>query len=162
MRKDLQWLLLLVLPTVATAQMQPNLSPTSNLSQGYDALSTQCQDLQCIADNLDLIDQQIGALIAKRLAYVKRGAYLKNTNVLAPKAAGEGYGNTVQQATSQATGMGASKGAVGSVFESIQKQSNEYEKKYLKPVKQPDSSQFSQPSQPSQPSQAPESNAPNQ
>jgi len=124
MRYDFRWTLLLLLPTLATAQ-------GSNLSEGYDNLATQCKEIQCIADNLELIDQQIGALVAKRLAYVKRGAELKNTNVLAPKEAGAGYGNTVEKATAQATEMGASKGAVGSVFESIQKQSNEYEQKYL-------------------------------
>jgi chorismate mutase len=125
MRYYFCWTLLLLLPTLATAQ-------GSNLSEGYDYLATQCKEIQCIADNLELIDQQIGALIAKRLAYVKRGAELKNTNVLVPKEAGAGYGNTVEKATAQATEMGASKGAVGSVFESIQKQSNEYEQKYLK------------------------------
>ena len=162
MRKEFQWLLLLVLPGVAIAQLQPNLMPNSNLSQGYDSLATQCKDLQCVADNLDLIDQQIGALVAKRLAYVKRGADLKNTNVLAPKAPGAGYGNAVEQATAQAKGMGTSKGAVGSVFESIQKQSNEYEKKYLKPVKKPQTPQSFITPEPTQTPESPESNEPSQ
>ncbi len=122
-------LLFVLVPILATAQT------SSNLAEGYDYLATQCKDLQCVSDNLELIDQQIGALVAKRLAYVKRGADLKNHNVLAPKEAGAGYGNSVQRATSQAAEMGASKGAVGSVFESIQKQSNEYEQKYLKSPK---------------------------
>lgn len=125
-------LLLVLLPIMATAQT------SSNLSEGYDYLATQCKDLQCVSDNLELIDQQIGALVAKRLAYVKRGATLKNNNVLAPKGVGAGYGNSVQRATNQAVEMGASKGAVGSVFDSIQKQSNEYEQKYLKSARQPD------------------------
>ena len=149
MRNDFRWLIFLVLPVAATAQ-------TSNLAEGYDYLATQCKELQCISDNLEMIDQQIGALVAKRLAFVKRGAQLKNSNVLAPKAAGSGYGNSIERATSQATEMGTSKGAMGSVFESIQKQSNEYEKKYLRTPKRVEPSGFSESPQPTQPAEPPQ------
>lgn len=105
-------------------------SQDSSISEGYEWLSQQCKDLQCIQDNLSNIDAQIAALVAKRLAFVKRGAELKNGNVLAPKT--PGYGDTTKRATEQAEQIGTSKGSVGSVFETLDKQSNEYEKKYLK------------------------------
>ena len=108
---------------------------TSNVAEGYDWLAKQCNDLDCIQGNMDMIDGQIATLVTKRLAFVKRGAQLKNTNVLAPKTAG--YGNISQRAGEQAKQMGSSAGAMGGIFNALQKQSDDYEKKYLTPVVKP-------------------------
>ena len=127
------------------------------MSEGYDWLTTQCKDLDCISDNLDMIDKQIATLVAKRLAFVKRGAELKNTNVLAPKT--PGYGNTTQEASDQAGQMGTSKKVVGGVFDAIQKQSDAYEKKYLKaPPQQNQPNQTIEAGQENQPTRGPGSN----
>lgn len=104
---------------------------SSTVTEGYDFLAKQCGDLQCIQDNLDMIDSQITSLVTKRLSFVKHGAELKNSNVLAPKA--PGYGNASERAGNQAQQLGSSSSAVGPVFEAIQKQSDEYEKQYLTP-----------------------------
>lgn len=125
-------ILLVTFPIVVCAQ-------TSNLSQGYDFLAKQCNDLDCIQANMDMIDGQIAALISKRLAFVKRGAEIKNTNVLAPKTVG--YGNISERAGEQAKAMGSSASTLGGVFDAIQKQSEDYEKQYLKPVEKPKSSE---------------------
>lgn len=117
------WLVIALFPLVTFSQ-------DSNITEGYEWLSQQCKDLQCIEDNLGNIDAQIATLVAKRLAFVKRGAEIKNGNVLAPKT--PGYGDVTKRATEQAEEIGTSKGSVGSVFETLNKQSNEYEKKYLK------------------------------
>lgn len=121
-------ILLALCPIVAFAQ-------TSNLSQGYDFLAKQCNDLDCIQANMDMIDGQIAALITKRLAFVKRGAEIKNTNVLAPKTVG--YGNISERAGDQAKAMGTSASTMGGVFDAIQKQSEDYEKQYLKSAEKP-------------------------
>jgi chorismate mutase len=143
-------LILSLLPLVTLAQ-------NSNMSEGYDWLTTQCKDLDCISDNLDMIDKQIATLVAKRLAFVKRGAELKNTNVLAPKT--PGYGSTTQDARDQAGQMGTSKKVVGGVFDAIQKQSDAYEKKYLKvPPQQNQPNQTNEAGQENQPTQGPGSN----
>lgn len=112
---------------------------TSNISEGYDFLAKQCNDLDCIQGNIDMIDAQIATLVTKRLAFVRRGAQIKNTNVLAPKTVG--YGNLSQRAGDQAKAMGTSAGTLSGVFDAIQKQSEDYEKQYLKPVEKPKSSE---------------------
>jgi chorismate mutase len=153
-------LIFLLLPLATLAQ-------TSNMSEGYDFLTTQCKELGCIEDNLDMIDKQIATLVAKRLAFIKRGAEIKNTNVLAPKT--PGYGNTTQEASDQAGQMGTSKKVVGGVFDAIQKQSDAYEKKYLKaapqqnqPNQSPEVGGQNQPSQISESSQPAQASSPNE
>lgn len=124
--------LIILFPIVTFAQ-------TSNISEGYDFLAKQCNDLDCIQGNLDMIDSQIAALVTKRLAFVKRGAQIKNTNVLAPKTAG--YGNLSERAGEQAKAMGVSSGALGGIFDALQKQSEDYEKQYLKSAEKPKTSE---------------------
>ncbi len=122
------WLLVAMFPLVSYSQ-------GSSVTEGYEWLSQQCKDLRCVEDNINMIDGQIASLVAKRLAYVKRGAEIKNTNVLAPKE--PGYGDAAKRATETAEQLGTSKGSVGSVFDAIEQQSNDYEKKYLNPIPKP-------------------------
>lgn len=120
--------LLFLFPMFVSAQ-------PSNVAEGYDWLAKQCNDLDCIQANMDMIDSQIASLVTKRLSFIKRGAQIKNTNVLAPKTVG--YGNISQRAGDQAKAMGSSAKTMGGVFDAIQKQSEDYEKQYLKPVEKP-------------------------
>ena len=53
-----------------------------NLTEGYGYLADRCKDLGCVQQNLQMIDGQIAALVAKRLSFVKRAAQIKNNSVL--------------------------------------------------------------------------------
>ena len=105
-----------------------------NLSQGYDHLAKQCRDLQCIQGNLNMIDGQIAALVAKRLAFVRRSAAIKNSNVLLQNKPGLGTTNVGKEGAARAKFLGFDKKVGGSVFKSIHKMSDTYEKEYLKPA----------------------------
>lgn len=104
----------------------------ANLGESYDYLAERCRDLGCIQDNIAIIDGQIAALVAKRLAFVKRSAQIKNNNVLLQKKPGFGNGNAEQEGAARAGYLGSDKKVGGEVFKSIHKMSDEYEKGYLK------------------------------
>lgn len=137
MRKLLVLLLLVSVCSVgyATGQLK-NLSikHQGNLSQGYDYLAERCRDLQCIQGNLNMIDGQIAALVARRLAFVRRSAAIKNSNVLLKNKPGLGTTNPAKEGASKASYLGFDEKVGGSVFKSIHKMSDEYEQEYLKPA----------------------------
>ncbi|MDQ2993754.1 MAG: hypothetical protein M3R00_02245 [Pseudomonadota bacterium] len=116
--------LLVISPLVSFAQ-------DSNLSEGYEWMTKNCNDIACVQDNIGLIDGQIAALVAKRLAYVKRGAEIKNHNVLMSKEPG-GYTASSAETTGEAKDMGTSPAAARGVFKALDQQSKDYEKKFLK------------------------------
>lgn len=121
MRKFLP-LLLIMSPIMGFAQ--------SDLSGGYEQMTINCEDYECVQNNIQMIDTQIAALVAKRLAYVKRGAEIKNHDVRLPKEPG-GYSGS-GQSPETAKAIGGSPGATGNVFKELNKQSDEYEKQFLK------------------------------
>lgn len=121
-------ILLLLSPLISFAE-------DSNLAEGYEWMTKKCDNLDCVSGNIALIDGQIASLMAKRLAYVRRGAEIKNHSVLIAKEPG-GYTSSTQDSMQEAKQMGTSPGAVGDVFKSIEKQSSDYERKFLKPSPQ--------------------------
>ncbi len=121
MRKFLP-LLLVMSPLMVFAQ--------SDLSGGYEQMTINCEDYECVQNNIQMIDTQIAALVAKRLAYVKRGAEIKNHDVRLPKEPG-GYSGS-GQSPETAKAIGGKPGATGNVFKELNKQSDDYEKQFLK------------------------------
>lgn len=115
-------LLLMMSPLVGFAQ--------SDLSGGYEAMTGNCETYECVQNNVQMIDTQIAALVAKRLAYVKRGAEIKNHDVRLPKEPGGYHGSGQSAETAKA--IGGSPGATGNVFKELNKQSDDYEKQFLK------------------------------
>ena len=128
MRKLLVMLFLLS-PAIVFAQ-------DSNLSEGYSVMTQSCEDIDCVQNNIQIIDGQIASLVAKRLAYVKRGAELKNKDVRLPKEPG-GYTDTRQDIGVEAKQMGSSPAAAQGVLKAIDQQSNAYEEQFLKKKGQP-------------------------
>src|SRR5579883_1367753 len=51
--------------------------------QGYQYIADRsCKDISCVQQNIKLIDQEIANLLARRLAFVYRGAQLKNSAIV--------------------------------------------------------------------------------
>lgn len=123
--------LVLILLSVSTASYA-GIQQQGNLSEGYNYLADRCRDLQCIQDNVAIIDGQIAALVAKRLAFVRRSAELKNSNVLLKNKPGLGSGSAQQEGADRAGYLGYDKKVGGEVFKSLHKMSDDYEKGYLK------------------------------
>lgn len=131
-------LVLIMSPLMALAQ--------SNLYGGYETMTQNCEDYECVQNNIQMIDTQIAALVAKRMAYVKRGAEIKNHDVRLPKEPGGWSGSG--QAPETAKEIGGAPGATGNVFKALNKQSDEYEKQFLKKPGQPQGAQPNQRPQP--------------
>lgn len=53
-------------------------SSTDTLSCHYETAKEQCQDISCIRENIDRINDKILKLLAERTAYVKRAGDLKS------------------------------------------------------------------------------------
>lgn len=122
MRKIVVFLLLIPLCSFALRQKP--------YSEGYDWVADKCNSMQCIDENLEIIDNQISILIAKRMAYVKRGAQIKTRNVRLPNQP-RSEEESLRGVKGRAKIQGYDPGAASSIFKEINKQSSEYEKQYL-------------------------------
>ena len=112
--------------------------------QGYLLIATRsCKDLSCIQQNLRYIDSQIADLLARRLAFVQRGAQLKNSAVV--PANSQQNPNVITQVTRQAQAQGYPPEIAQSVFQEIDRQSQAFETRYLGLAPQPSVNSFSTP-----------------
>ena len=101
-----------------------------SVQEGNGYLAGRCKDLECINQNIQMIDRQIADLVNRRSAFVQAGAQLKNADVLAPKTP-TGENQSVEGAVDQSKNSGADPGANSGVFKELNKQSQEMEKKIL-------------------------------
>lgn len=104
--------------------------------QGYEYIATRsCKDMSCVQQNIKVIDSQIADLLARRLAFVKRGAQLKNSAIVAPTV--QQNPNVITQVTRQAQAQGYPPEIAQSVFTEIDRQSQAYENKFEGMTPQP-------------------------
>lgn len=97
--------------------------------QGYELIAKRsCSEMSCVQQNIRLIDSQIADLIARRLAFVKRGAQLKNSAIVSDTT--QQNPNVINQVTRQAQTQGYPPEIAQSVFTEIDKQSQAYENRY--------------------------------
>lgn len=97
--------------------------------QGYEFIANRsCKDMSCVQQNIKLIDSQIADLLARRLAFAKRGAELKNSAIVSSTV--QQNPNVITQVTRQAQAQGYPPEIAQSVFTEIDKQSQAYENKY--------------------------------
>jgi chorismate mutase len=97
--------------------------------QGYEYIATRsCKDLSCIQQNIKLIDSQIADLLARRLAFIKRGAQLKNSSIVSGSVQTDP--NVITQVIRQAQSQGYEPEIAQSVFKEIDKESKAFESKY--------------------------------
>jgi chorismate mutase len=108
--------------------------------QGYELIANRsCKDISCVQQNIKLIDSQIADLLARRLAFAKRAAMLKNSAVVSDSQ--QQNPNMITQVTRQAQAQGIPPEIAQSVFQEIDKQSQTYENKFknLTPEPSPNS-----------------------
>jgi len=108
--------------------------------QGYEYIANRsCKDMSCVQQNIKLIDSQIADLLARRLAFVKRGAQLKSSATVSSTV--QQNPNVITQVTRQAQTQGVPPEVAQAVFSEIDKQSQAYENKYegLTPQPSPNS-----------------------
>lgn len=104
--------------------------------QGYELIATRsCKDMSCVQQNIRLIDSQIADLLARRLAFTKRAAQLKNSAVVSDN--NQQNPNIITQVTRQAQAQGVPPEIAQSVFQEIDKQSQAYEQKFSGMTPQP-------------------------
>ncbi len=149
MKKGLLFLLLLFLPLPAlpaivngtfygVAPGNPFISGTA--LQGYELIARRsCKDLSCVQQTIKFIDTQIADLLARRLAFAKRAAELKNSAIVSFSQ--QQNPNVINQVTRQAQAQGVPPEIVQSVFQEIDRQSQAYEDKFhnLTPEPSPNS-----------------------
>lgn len=113
--------------------------------QGYEMIASTCKDMRCVQQNIQVIDSQIADLIARRLAFVKRGAQLK-TSVVVPNNIQPNPG-VINQVTQQAQYQGYPPEIAQSVFRELDKQSTDYENRFtrLNPTPSPNTSSIPTP-----------------
>lgn len=117
-------LLVMLIPCLILGQGQSQ-PPVPNQ---YGQNAEQCQDLECVRNNIDAIDSQIVALLGQRLAYVKRAGQLKP-----PATSVNDRSREIQilnKVAQQAQALGFSPIIARSVFSTILLQSNLYEQNY--------------------------------
>lgn len=105
---------------------QASFKHQDNMMSGYEKIAEHCKNMSCVQQNVQMIDSQIATLIAKRLAYVKRGHYLKSRNVRLQNQPGIGN-DTMNAVGGQADYQGYPPGVAKEVFGKIIEQSNKYE-----------------------------------
>lgn len=97
--------------------------------EGYELLASRsCMDLSCVQQMIRVIDSQIGDLLARRLAFVKRGAQLKSSAVMSNNDQVDP--NVIGQMTRQAAAQGVPSEIAQAVFTEIDKQSQAFESKF--------------------------------
>lgn len=139
------WFSLLFVPVVAigaivngnyygTVTGNPYINGTA--IQGYELIATRsCKDMSCVQQNIRLIDSQIADLLARRLAFTKRAAQLKNSAIVSDNT--QQNPNVITQVTRQAQAQGVPPEIAQSVFQEIDKQSQAYEEKFHNLTPQP-------------------------
>lgn len=142
MKKGLLFLIALLLPLVAEATLIEGHNIINGTAmQGYELIAKRsCTNMSCIQQNLQVIDSQIADLLARRLAFVKRGAELKNSVVVADD--NQVDPNVIRNVTRQAQFQGYPPEIAQAVFREINAQSQAYEQRYagLNPVARPQTS----------------------
>lgn len=113
--------------------------------EGYELVARSCKDMRCVQQNIQVIDSQIADLIARRLAFVKRGAQLKTSVVVSDNI--QSNPSIINQVTKQAQYQGYPPEIAQSIFREIDKQSANYESKYsrLNPTPIPNTSSIPTP-----------------
>jgi chorismate mutase len=154
MRKGLLGLLL-VMPLLATGAIvnggfygtvQGNPYINGTAIQGYELIATRsCKDMSCVQQNIRFIDQQIGTLLAQRLAFVKRGAQLKNSVIVSDNV--QQNPGVITQMTRQAQAQGVPPEISQAVFQVIDQQSQAYENKFHNLTPQPSPNSLGVPTQ---------------
>jgi chorismate mutase len=115
-------------------QGNPRISGTA--IEGYSMLANRyCKDISCVQQNIKLIDSQIADLLARRLAFVKRGAELKNSAIVSGNV--QLGPNNIMEVTRQAQAQGYPPEIAQAVFQEINRQSEAFEDKYRNMTPQP-------------------------
>lgn len=150
MKKRL-WTLMLLIPLGVEAgilgpdynlygAVQGNRFINGTAIQGYELIARRsCKDMSCVQQNIRLIDSQIGDLLARRLAFVKRAAELKSSAVVSDNT--QQNPNIITQMTRQAQAQGVPPEIAQAIFQEIDRQSQAYESKFhgLAPQPSPNS-----------------------
>jgi chorismate mutase len=147
MKKEILIAFTMLFPLVAQARLVNGHNIINGTAtQGYGIIARFCRDISCVQQNIQFIDTQIANLIAQRLAYVERGALLKNSAV-APQN-DQLDPNVILQVTRQAQFQGYPPEIAQAIFKEIDKQSRAYESRYrnLPPTSSPGT--FSTPTPP--------------
>lgn len=139
-------LALFLLPEVSDATLvNGHMLVNGTAMQGYELIASSCKDMRCIQQNIQLIDSQIADLIARRLAFVKRGAALKTSVVVANNI--QPNPTMIRQVTTQAQYQGYPPEIAQAIFREIDRVSQDYENRYsrLNPVPSPNTSSIPTP-----------------
>ncbi|MBA2655284.1 MAG: chorismate mutase [Gammaproteobacteria bacterium] len=125
-----------VLPGTLYGSVPGNPYVNGTAMQGYELIANRsCKDMSCVQQNIRLIDSQIADLIARRLAFVKRGAALKNSAIVPNNV--QQNPNIITQVTRQAQAQGYPPEIAQSVFQELDRQSQAFEDKYENQTPQP-------------------------
>ena len=103
---------------------------TKPYTEGYQWVADKCRSIQCTEENIEIIDNQISLLIAKRLAYVRRGAQLKSRDVRVPNTP-RSTEEALQGVKGRATYQGYNPDVAKGIFKEINEQSRAYEQQIL-------------------------------
>jgi chorismate mutase len=145
MKKGFFCFLILLLPLVAVAAIvngnyygsvpgNPYINGTA--LQGYELIATRsCKDISCVQQNIKFIDSQITDLIARRLAFVKRGAQLKSSAIVPDNT--QLNPSVINQVTQQAQAQGYPPQIAQAVFIELDRQSQAYEQQFQNLTPQP-------------------------
>lgn len=131
MKKGLWIILILLLPfpfVVQATLYQGHMLVNGTAMDGYEIIARTCKDLSCVKQNIQLIDIQISDLIARRLAFVRRGGELKNSAVVPDNE--HLSANVITNVTRQAQYQGYPPEIAQSVFKELDLQSQAYENKF--------------------------------
>jgi chorismate mutase len=110
-----------------TVQGNPYINGTA--LQGYQLIATRsCKDMSCVQQNVKFIDSQIADLIARRLAFVRRGAELRNSAVVSDNA--QDNPNMIIQVIRQAQAQGYPPQIAQAIFQEIDRQSQAYAEQF--------------------------------
>ncbi len=112
-----------------SGSVQGNPYISGNALAGYEYIANRsCKDMSCVQQNIRFVDSQIATLLAQRLAYVKRGAQLKNSAIVSDNT--QQNPGVILQVIRQAQAQGIPPEIAQSVFQEIDKQSQAYEQKF--------------------------------
>lgn len=129
MKQVISLLLLALLPVVALATLINGHNIVNGTAmQGYELIARTCKDISCVQQNVQMIDSQIADLLARRLAFIRRGGELKNSNAVAPNV--QLNPNQMRDITRQAQYQGYPPEIAQSIFKEIDRQSTDYENKF--------------------------------
>lgn len=104
--------------------------PVSVFGEGEKQITPaqDCQSLQCVRNNIDIVDDKIVVLIGQRLAYVRRAGELKKNQFTIHDSAREK--KILHKVELKAKQQGYPSEIAIDVFKTLLASSNRYEQKY--------------------------------